>query len=44
MNATKLFLVRVTPWWLLRALWVTRAVKRETVFRWEMNQALGEWK
>ena len=40
---SKLTLVRPTPWWILRALWLCRIVKRETVFRWEMNVALNEW-
>lgn len=40
---TKLLIVKLTPWWVLRGLWLSRLVRRETVFRWEMNLALGEW-
>lgn len=40
----KLVLIKLTPWWILSALWRGHIVKRETIFRWEMNEALGEWK
>lgn len=39
----RLFLVRWTPWWVLRGLWLSGLVDRTTVFRWEMNVATGEW-
>ena len=44
MDSFKLLIVRFTPWWVLRALWRWRVVKRTTVFRWEMNAGLGEWR
>ena len=44
MKNIKLFLVNVTPWQLLRCLWWCECVERTTIFRWEMNAALGEWK
>lgn len=43
-DRAKLFLVRRTPKSLLRLLWRAGIVRRATVFRWEMNLALGEWR
>ncbi len=42
-NRTKLAIVRITPWWVLRGLWKTKLVERSTVFRWEMNVMVNEW-
>ena len=39
----KLFLVRIAPWWVLRALWRCGIVDRTTVFRWEVSVACGRW-
>ncbi len=39
----KIWLIRTLPWQILRLLWVCSVVRRGTVFRWEMNAALGEW-
>jgi len=43
MDRFKLWLVKWTPWWVLQAFWRSGLVERTTVFRWEMNVALGEW-
>ena len=40
----KLKLVELLPKGLLKLLWKTGIVKRTTVFRWEMNVGLREWK
>lgn len=43
MQSIKLALIRYTPWFVLRGLWLCGLIRRETAFRWEMNAALGEW-
>ena len=43
MDKIKLTICKATPWWVLRFLWKSKIVGRETVFRWETNVALGEW-
>lgn len=44
-SQVKLMLVRWTPWYILRVLWIFGWPATQTqIFRWEINVALNEWK